>query len=84
MTQTMRERLKARLQSEFYEPDRLNEPTEWRYTWGDVIDAILSELRTPDEGMAAVGFSCLPDDPQLGDESDAFTAMIDHVRGEKT
>lgn len=41
----------------------------------NVIDAILAELREPDEGMYAAACATMSDDPET-----ILAAMIDHVR----
>lgn len=55
--------------------------------WAAVIDAILAELREPDEGMRRSGgdeVGRLPADTVMHEAAKtavvAFTAMIDHVR----
>jgi len=48
-----------------------------------MVDAILIILAKPDHGMEQAGFYTLPDDPDVGDASDCFAAMINHVRSGK-
>lgn len=47
-------------------------------TYGTFVDAILAELRNPDEGMVEAGMELA-----AVDLTAEFTAMIDHVRAGK-
>lgn len=47
-------------------------------TFGGYIDAILAELREPDEGMNTAACATFSDDPET-----IFAAMIDHIRSGK-
>lgn len=54
MTQTMRERLIAVVKSIGFPEPRYDDDVD--PNWADgIVDAILAELRTPDEGMVAAG-----------------------------
>lgn len=90
--QTMRERLIAKLMEEVggYVDDPLHHPDELLVEgWinpAQVINAILAELRKPDEAMHDAGSSIIdqgqghPHDKPLPTMRNAFTAMIDAVR----
>ena len=54
-------------------------------TFGGQIDAILAELREPDEGMVRTGAKTADAiDPYCRwTGTDSFTAMIDHIRSGK-
>jgi len=86
MTKTMRERLIQAIVLKLKEYD-FEYDEEREGIGAEIIDAILSELRTPDEGMVREGSWHTGGEHDPGEHDitkrqarEAFTAMIDHVR----
>jgi hypothetical protein len=89
---TMREKLIARVWECGYpdfplDPDQTDEMGS---NWAEeIVDAILAELREPDEGMHEAGAEIITAGAMLGPGKplptlrNAFTAMIDHIRSGK-
>lgn len=94
MTQTTRERLcRAACLAAGLDPDRKYKSSSdhpanapWEFAWqeyGEEVDAILAELREPDDATVDAGTDTLAfaDGHSTAYQSrSAFTAMIDHVR----
>lgn len=94
MTQTMRERLIEAAAKASYEANDIRAPWEdAQEEWGEIyrkraaaaVDAVLSELREPDEGMIRTGAKTANAiDPYCRwTGADSFTAMIDHLMAGK-
>jgi hypothetical protein len=78
---TMRDRIAKRLYDHWREEDLGHEYVEWdllpdKATWRDRADAILDELREPDEGMVEAG------EGETFDALAMWRTMIDHARQE--